>query len=186
MLITNREPLIIRTSVESGFWCQFIYQFSHELTHFVIRNFKKNKNIYVNWFEETICESISLFILKILAEHWRLCPLYDLNNNYDKSILNYFENEYKKNGSKLKDCKNIDELKQIEETCGERRSERFDERNMIYDIIIKFQKRIKIIFYYTHYIHENNLLINFDMWIKENVEYSDILNEIKKVQPINI
>jgi hypothetical protein len=63
MLITNKESLIIRTCVETGFWCQFIYQFSHELTHFVIRTFKKNnnKNIYVKWFEETICESMSLF-----------------------------------------------------------------------------------------------------------------------------
>jgi hypothetical protein len=95
MLITDREPLIIRTCVEADFWCQFIYQFSHELTHFVIRNLKRNKNMYVKWFEETICESISLFILRILAEQWKLCPLYDLNNNYDKSILNYFENEYK-------------------------------------------------------------------------------------------
>jgi hypothetical protein len=186
MLITNEEPLIIRTCVETGFWCQFIYQFSHELTHFVIRNFKRDKNIYVKWFEETICESISLFTLRILAKHWKLCPLYDLNNNYDKSIFNYLESEYKKNGSKLKDCKSIYELKQIEETCEERRSERFDERNMIYDIIIKFQKRIRIIFYYANYIHKNNLLINFDSWIKENIGYSDILNEIKKIQPINI
>jgi hypothetical protein len=156
MLITNKESLIIRTYVETGFWCQFIYQFSHELTHFVIRTFKNDKNIYVKWFEETICESISLFILKISAEHWELCPLYILNNNYNKSILKYFQNEYKKHGSKLKDCKNIDELKRIEETCEEKRLERFDERNMIYDIIIKFQKKVKIIFYYTNYIHNNS------------------------------
>jgi hypothetical protein len=57
---------------------------------------------------------------------------------------------------------------------------------MIYDIIIKFQKKIKITFYYTNYIHNNKLLINFDAWIEEHREYSDILNEIKKIQPINI
>jgi hypothetical protein len=127
-----------------------------------------------------------LFILKISAKHWELCPLYISDNNYSRSILNYFQNEYKKHGSKLKDCKNIDELKKIEETCEEKRSERFDERNMLYDIIIKFQKKSKIIFYYTNYIHNNKLLINFDMWIEEHREYSDILNEIKKIQPINI
>jgi hypothetical protein len=186
MLITDREPLIIRTCVKTGYWSQFAYQFSHELTHFVIRNIKIDKDKYLKWFEETICESISLFIVKILAEYWDFCPLYDLNNKYDKSMLDYFENEYKKCGSKLKNCKSIYEIKRIEETCEEIRSERFDERNILYNIIIKFQKRIKIIFDYTNYVHKNNLLINFDMWVKEKNEYADVLNEIRKIQPINI
>jgi uncharacterized membrane protein YjjP (DUF1212 family) len=81
--------------VEPGYWCQFIYQFSHELTHFVIRSYKKDKDKYVKWFEETVCEAMSLFVLRFLSENWQSCSLSEINSGYNKLILQYLDNEKK-------------------------------------------------------------------------------------------
>ncbi|MDR0503884.1 MAG: hypothetical protein LBH16_11250 [Treponema sp.] len=185
MLITNVNPLIIRTCVKDNVWDQFSYQFSHEYTHLVIRSFKNDKNKYLKWFEETICESMSLFTLIHLSNNWKLCPFYSLNTNYSDSIKKYFENEYKKSGSKLKFCKNHLELKKIDNTCESCREERYDERNFVYKVISNYNEKVKIIFDYTNYISNNDLLIDFDSWVnKYDDEYRDIINEIKKIQPI--
>lgn len=61
MLIRNTVPIHIRTRAENlGYWAQFIYQLSHEMTHYVIRQYKTDKAAIVKWFEETICEAMSL------------------------------------------------------------------------------------------------------------------------------
>lgn len=81
MFITNTIPLGICTCVEPGYWSQFIYQFSHELTHYIIYSNNKEKEKQIKWFEETICEAMSLFTLNKISENWMSTPLYVLNKN---------------------------------------------------------------------------------------------------------
>ena len=45
MLITNHTPIQLRTCSKSlQYWAQYIYQTSHELTHYVIRQYKEDKD----------------------------------------------------------------------------------------------------------------------------------------------
>ena len=50
-----------------------MYQFSHELCH-VLTNFDRHKGHKHRWFDETLCEVASLFVLHRLAELWKLEP----------------------------------------------------------------------------------------------------------------
>lgn len=75
MLITNQTPIALRTDVKSlGIWNQYVYQLSHELTHYVIRQYKENKDSIIKWFEETLCEAMSLYILRQSSDKWFDCP----------------------------------------------------------------------------------------------------------------
>ncbi|MCY4375686.1 MAG: hypothetical protein OXC31_18150 [Spirochaetaceae bacterium] len=50
-----------------------MYQFSHELCH-VLTNFDRHKGHRHRWFDESLCELASLFVLHRLAELWKESP----------------------------------------------------------------------------------------------------------------
>ena len=64
----HSKPLSIRLHQSSlTFWSQTIYQLSHELCHYAMHQTKANKKISLSWFEEIICEAVSLYALKYSA-----------------------------------------------------------------------------------------------------------------------
>ena len=77
----NRDPQVfddlrpyqIRLSARDRYWSQYVYQFSHELCH-VLTNFDRHKGHKHRWFDETLCESASLFVLHRLPELWKAKP----------------------------------------------------------------------------------------------------------------
>lgn len=58
-------------------WHLYVYEFAHELCH-ILSNYEENAGIdaehYNQWFEETLCETASLFTLKNLASTWKTSP----------------------------------------------------------------------------------------------------------------
>lgn len=58
-------------------WQFYVYEFAHELCH-ILSNFEENSGAdtssYNQWFEETLCETASLFTLKSLANTWEKSP----------------------------------------------------------------------------------------------------------------
>ena len=67
------RPYEIRISARDTYWCQYVYQFSHELCH-VMTNFDSHKEHKHKWFEESLCELASLFVLHRLATVWKERP----------------------------------------------------------------------------------------------------------------
>ena len=67
------RPYEIRISARDTYWCQYVYQFSHELGH-VMTNFDRYKEHKHKWFEESLCELASLFVLHRLAAIWESSP----------------------------------------------------------------------------------------------------------------
>lgn len=67
------RPYQIRISAHDTYWCQYVYQFSHELCH-VMTNFDRHKEHKHKWFEESLCELASLFVLHRLATVWKERP----------------------------------------------------------------------------------------------------------------
>ena len=53
-------------------WCQYVFQFAHELGH-IICGFKKNGSPH-RWFEESISEVASLFVLQKMSTAWEKYP----------------------------------------------------------------------------------------------------------------
>ena len=65
MLITSINPPIIRLAQKTmDAWAQTIYQLSHEMCHYAIRQHKKDKEFSLKWFEEITCEAASLYFLQ--------------------------------------------------------------------------------------------------------------------------
>ncbi len=69
----DHRPYQIRISARDTYWCQYVYQFSHELCH-LMTNFDRHREHKHKWFEESLCELASLFVLHRLANGWRDNP----------------------------------------------------------------------------------------------------------------
>ncbi len=69
----------IRLHARGENWHLYAYEFAHELCH-VLSNFDEHvvpgaePTRYNQWFEETLCETASLFALKSLARTWEVAP----------------------------------------------------------------------------------------------------------------
>ena len=72
-MFDDQRPYQIRLSARDRYWSQYVYQFSHELCH-VMTNFDRHKGHKHRWFDESLCELASLFVLHRLAELWQENP----------------------------------------------------------------------------------------------------------------
>ena len=73
LAVYDRRPYQIYLSARDSYWSQYVYQFSHELCH-ILTNFDRAKQHRHKWFEGSLCELSSLFVLHRLAEVWAESP----------------------------------------------------------------------------------------------------------------
>ena len=70
----DRGEIVIRLDTEKTYWSQYAYQFAHEFCH-VLCGLKagdqRNK-----WFEETLCETASLYAMRAMSRTWKTSPPY--------------------------------------------------------------------------------------------------------------
>lgn len=76
-------------------WDQLAYQFSHELCH-IVTNFEHRdigspESRSHQWFEETVCEAVSLLTLNRLASSWKESPPHAGWSDYAPAFRRYFE-----------------------------------------------------------------------------------------------
>jgi hypothetical protein len=71
------------------FWAQFAYQFGHELCH-VLCNYREADNPQL-WFEESLCETASLFVLRRMADTWKTDPPYANWKSFAPAFDNYVD-----------------------------------------------------------------------------------------------
>ncbi len=77
----------VRLQTGERFWSQYSYQFAHELCH-VLSNYRNDKNPN-GWFEESLCEAASLFVLRAMGKTWKNKPPYPNWKSYHQSLNNY-------------------------------------------------------------------------------------------------
>lgn len=71
-----RGEYTIQLTARGRFWPAYAYEFAHELCH-VYANFERRPNSALaphQWFEESLCEAASLFVLRRMAVTWREEP----------------------------------------------------------------------------------------------------------------
>lgn len=68
------EDFIVYLSAKDGFWCQIIYQLSHELSHVAMECYPRKKEL--KWISECLCESASIYVLRRSIDFFQ-------NQNYD-------------------------------------------------------------------------------------------------------
>lgn len=185
MLIISQSPIKIRTcsTLSSSLWgwAQYIYQISHELTHYIIRQYKEDKNSIIGWFEETLCEAMSLYILNTSSQRWKECTLSYINPNYEKIIISFFKEVYLKTGpSSLKKCRSIDDLIKIEKTCKTERISRSIERNYLFEVFCEYPEDISLFAHYPLYM-QGDVQIDFKKWKAD--DSTPLIEKLESIQP---
>lgn len=164
MLITNTAPVMIRLAQKSLlYWTQTIFQLSHELCHYVMRQAKPDKNFTLSWFEEIVCEAMSLYALQWSAEHWEECELYSVNAKFNHSINEYLSIQLQAiRNNAFQQCTSIEALKNYV-ADAERESHR-NERNQLYGAIAKEPLACCCFCDYPQYVDSNHVTIDFETW----------------------
>jgi hypothetical protein len=75
------NTVAMKLDVDGPFWCQLAYQFSHELCH-ITCNYRETVAENNKWFEESICETASLFVLRRLNNTWKTAAPYQSWRSY--------------------------------------------------------------------------------------------------------
>lgn len=73
-------------------WAQYAYEFGHEFCH-ILSNYDRHTQMGKEhrWFEETLCETASLYTLRSLAKKWETSPPFPEWQNYAPRLREYSE-----------------------------------------------------------------------------------------------
>jgi len=86
----TRGESVVQLDTGGTLWSQYAYQFSHELCHvFCHGSDDYSGNL---WFEETLCETASLYCLRRMSETWRTKAPYPNWKGYAPSLAGYARN----------------------------------------------------------------------------------------------
>jgi hypothetical protein len=81
------KELVVQLDTGGLYWCQYAYQFAHEFCHILCGfddDWKGNL-----WFEESLCETASLFVLRRMAEVWAKEPPFETWRGYAPRFTEY-------------------------------------------------------------------------------------------------
>lgn len=94
----SQGELVVKLDAEKTFWAQFSYQFAHEFCHVLCGFTARRSDRHQLWFEETLCETASLYVLRSMARSWKKTPPFANWSDFRDSLRDYsdqVENERK-------------------------------------------------------------------------------------------
>lgn len=156
---TYQKDIIYIAMSDCSLWNQLVYQLSHELTHCFVHCHNKNLKQEIKWFEETICEAMSLYFLDHFSKKWCFLPVSVKNRNYAKKFIIYAQNVI--NGPSIISIENIkteQELQLFNIRCEKERANRRREMICLYKKITK--SCILGLLAYRDYVIEGTLMLD--------------------------
>jgi hypothetical protein len=82
-------------SARDTHWAQYSFQFAHEFCH-ALANYANSSRQTISdtsnanlWFEESLCETASLFSLRAMSHTWQVSPPYPGFRGYAPSLADY-------------------------------------------------------------------------------------------------
>ena len=84
------KEIVLRLDTSKTFWAQYSYQFAHEFCH-VLAGYDQDESGNL-WFEETLCETASLFTMRAMARSWKTDPPYSNWRDYRDALRDYVDN----------------------------------------------------------------------------------------------
>ena len=185
MLIRNHFPIRIRLAQNVFFEPQTVFQLSHEMCHYAFRQYKENKDFTLSWFEEIVCEAVSLYALEYVARNGQNCPLSKEKPSFSKESGDYLYYELGREGSDgLKQCDSVVKLAEYEaqKVAENHRETHRNERHALYRAISANPEALGCVLDYTKYLENNGVVVDFDRWIQDNP--CDLLNSLRQIQPV--
>ena len=80
----------VRLNTGNTYWAQYAFQFSHEFCH-ILCNYREGGRSN-KWFEESLCELASLFVLRRMSETWKVDPPYPNWRGFSSALSDYAKN----------------------------------------------------------------------------------------------
>ena len=190
--VSDRELRIRLRMSSTVYWCQLVFQLAHEMTHYIYcQTYEYTKLYGSKWNEEIVCEAMTLYMLKQLADKWEDCVLsqYDRYRRtpFSSSIYTYAANERNKEAaSALKSSQEavtIQEFTALNRTASGDREDHRAETNYLYDLLVTLEKEqiAPIILEMYHYLRED-CYIDYESWISK-AKYPEVIRKLSKIQP---
>jgi len=82
-----QEEIRVRLDTGKLYWAQYAFQFAHEFGH-ILCNYREHDDGN-KWFEESLCETASLFALRGMAATWKTDPPYPNWRDYAPALQKY-------------------------------------------------------------------------------------------------
>ena len=190
MLVTNRDPIEIALDTGAGKIGQIVYQFSHEMMHYVLRQNRSDKAPALSWFEEPLCEAMSRYMVKYAAENWRRCALSETMPDKQKELLDYLEANQEADSSatdELAACKTVEQLRkyEINRVSENRRSSHIRERNLLYKTICEDPALLSEIVHYRTHLRPDKITLDLEAWAAAAPDrYAPLFDALREIQPI--
>jgi len=83
----DRGEVVVKLDTGKTYWSQYAYQVAHEFGH-VHCGFRPGPQ-HNQWFEESVCETASLFCLRAMAKTWATQPPYPHWASYAPALAKY-------------------------------------------------------------------------------------------------
>lgn len=84
----------IHLLVKGRYWCQFVYQYSHEMCHALAMTANGDPNKSANeWFEESLADAASILVMKATAKSWAVNPPFFGQESYATAVAEYAQAE---------------------------------------------------------------------------------------------
>jgi hypothetical protein len=81
--------VVIKLNTRDTYWAQYAFQFGHELCHVLCRFDDGDRGNL--WFEESLCELASLYVLRSMADEWQTRPPYPNWRSFAPKLAEYAE-----------------------------------------------------------------------------------------------
>jgi hypothetical protein len=81
--------IVVSLATQDRNWCQYVYQFSHELCHIATNYGSPQRSPEFGWLDEVICELASWTALRTLSNQWKVHPPFPNWKDYSSSIRKY-------------------------------------------------------------------------------------------------
>lgn len=95
MCSNSGDERVILLTTKENLWSQWVYQFSHEICHHVIDGIMTGEIRGLTWFEETLCETNSLYqLVQVLHVD---CNKYPYLHHYGQWVQDYLDDLFQSN-----------------------------------------------------------------------------------------
>jgi hypothetical protein len=186
----NPTRIILRA--EPCYWCQVVYQLSHELTHYAVRqntNYQYT-NCAIAAFEEPACEAMAIYICKLCSEQWENCKYSSCNKDWGANFEKYRESLYN-DASGSTQCDTYQEWTSLcsaytgSLTSVSQRPEQSAMRNHLYDSFIQMPDMISEFIEYPLHIRSipYEKLIDSSAWAAQSPDSEKLIRAICSIQP---
>lgn len=186
MLLLSEQNVFIRLVQKDVFWePKTVFQLSHEMCHYAFRQFKDNKDFTLSWFEEIVCEAVSLYALEYLARNGQNCRFFQERPTLSMESNAYLYYELSMEGTDgLKQCDSVTKLAEYEKqrVAENHREAHKNEMHAVYRAISANPEELRCVLNYTKYLEDNGVVIDFGRWIQDTP--CDLLNCLKQIQPV--